>query len=196
MTVAAIAGLGSNLRTGILWLDAHADFNTPDSDASGYLDGQGLSILTGQCWTTHTSSLLGFSPIPEHRVLLIAARAVDEKERPLLDASSINTLSTAESRDTRKRADALRLVGNDVDQIHIHFDADSLDPSIAPANSYAEGGLLVQDVVMLVRELSDIRPVVSATIASWDPSFDKEGQMKESLLCILDELVMASNTPT
>jgi arginase len=54
MTVAVAAGLGPGGRTGVVWLDAHGDLNTPETDASGYLDGQGLAMLTGRCWTAHT----------------------------------------------------------------------------------------------------------------------------------------------
>lgn len=68
-TVGVVAGLGSQKRVGVLWLDAHADFETPDTDASGYLDGQGLAMLTGRCWRGHTQSLQGFVPVTDRRVL-------------------------------------------------------------------------------------------------------------------------------
>lgn len=196
MTVATVAGLGSEARTGVVWIDAHGDFNTPETDSSGYLDGQGLSMLTGRSWMAHTRSMAGFAPVPDHRVLLIAARDLDDEEALLLRASDIGTLDVEECQSATTRGMALARLVSDVDQVHVHFDADALDPEIAPANSYAAaGGLQPREVIALVSELSALRPVVSATIASWDPSFDREGRLGHALSDVIESIALVVSRP-
>ena len=65
-----IAGIGQN-RLGIVWFDAHGDFNTPETTISGFLDGMGLAMATGHCWRSLLRTIPGFSPIPEANVLHI-----------------------------------------------------------------------------------------------------------------------------
>ena len=192
MTVAVTAGLGAGGRTGVVWLDAHGDLNTPETDASGFLDGQGLAMLTGRCWTTHTASLEGFAPVPDHRVLLAGARDLDDPEHVLLSRSQITWLKVSEAQDPELAALALGVFCRDIDRVHMHLDADVLDPGIAPANDYAApGGMAVADVQMLIERVSRLRPVVSVTIASWDPGLDQHSRLSQALLAIADTLAGA-----
>lgn len=62
--LSAACALGPR-TTGVIWFDAHADFNTPETSASGFLDGMSLSILTGHCWPALAERFDGFEPIPE-----------------------------------------------------------------------------------------------------------------------------------
>jgi arginase len=87
MTVAVAAGLGPGGRTGVVWLDAHGDLNTPETDASGHLDGQGLAMLAGRCWAAHTASRRNSPRSPDYCVLLAGALDLDEPERALLSRS-------------------------------------------------------------------------------------------------------------
>ena len=70
--------------TGVIWFDAHADFNTPETSASGFLDGMALSILTGRCWPGLAARFTGFKPIPDGNVVLIGARDFDPAEATAL----------------------------------------------------------------------------------------------------------------
>jgi arginase len=109
----------------------------------------------------------------------------------LLDASDIGTLSVKGCQSSAQRAEALERIVADVDQVHVHFDADALDPEIAPANSYAaSGGLQPHEVIALIHEVSALRPVVSATIASWDPSFDREGRLGAALTDVIEAIAL------
>src|SRR5437867_11698976 len=85
--VGTIAGLQSRSRRvpGVCWFDAHADFNTPETTVSGFLDGMALATLTGRCWQSLTKSVPDFRPIPESQVLLFGTRNVDTLERTALE---------------------------------------------------------------------------------------------------------------
>jgi len=94
MLAALQAGLTTTprLRVGLVWFDAHGDFNTPDIDPWGFRDGQGLAMAVGRCWQALTSTVPGFAPLPEQRVLLVGARALDDAEESALRTSRVTWL--------------------------------------------------------------------------------------------------------
>ena len=69
IAIGAICGCGA-ADTSVAWFDAHGEANTPETTTSGFLDGMGIAILTGQCWRTLASQIPGFRPVPGNRVLL------------------------------------------------------------------------------------------------------------------------------
>jgi len=77
-TVSGVRAATPNDRSdvGVIWLDAHADFNTPETTATGFLDGTALAALAGHCWHTLTASIPGFRPVTDAHVDRIEA-AVD-----------------------------------------------------------------------------------------------------------------------
>jgi arginase len=124
------------VRRGIVWLDAH-DFNTPQTDSSGFLDGQGLSLLVGRAWQAATADVGGFTPIPEERVLLVGARSFGEAEERALAASPIRLLSPADLRDDARMRSALVEFAPNADSLHVHIDLDVHDPSSGIANHWS-----------------------------------------------------------
>jgi arginase len=85
-TVGAIAGAG-NKKLGVIWFDAHGEFNTPETTTSGFLDGMGLAVATGQCWKNLAASIPNFHPLPAERILLIGGRDFDPGEQESLNWS-------------------------------------------------------------------------------------------------------------
>lgn len=189
-TLGAIAGAGTE-RLGILWFDAHGEFNTPETTRSGFLDGMGLAIATGLCWTKLAHSLPGFRPLPGSNILLIGGRDFDDGEQDRLEQSGVtvidhatieqNGLQNALHSGIAKWVDA-------VDEIHIHIDPDALNAKEAPANSYqlaAEGGMSIEQLRESITLITKGRKVTSATIASFEPEYDPQGKT----LHVLFELV-------
>ncbi len=190
-TLGVLAGLQSRSeRVGLVWLDAHADFNTPETTATGFLDGQGLAMVAGRCWNRVTREVVGFTPLPEHDILLIGARDLGDPEQVALVDSEITWLSGARVRVAGTLDAALDALSGTVDVIHIHIDLDVLDPdAVAPANDYAApDGLSARDVEQVVRSVANRAPVVSATLASFDPACDSEGQMYRTALDLIEVL--------
>lgn len=138
-TVGVLAGLARpGLRLGLVWLDAHADFNTPDLDASGFLDGQGLAMAAGRCWQAATSAA-GFRPLGERQILLIGARSLDPAEQAALRRSQVTWLMPAHARRPGAVAAALAALARQADAVHFHVDLDVYDPSIAPSTCTSGG---------------------------------------------------------
>ncbi len=62
--ITAVGTISGCDEANVLWFDAHGEATTPDTTTSGFLDGMGISVLTGQCWKTLASSIPGFEPMP------------------------------------------------------------------------------------------------------------------------------------
>jgi arginase len=183
-------------RVGLVWFDAHGDFNTPDIDPWGFLDGQGLATAVGRCWQALTSTVPGFAPLPEQRVLLVGARALDDAEESALRTSRVTWLPPAPARDRDAVRAGVEQLAADIDVGHVHVDLDVHDPSIAPANSYAEpDGLTAAQVHDAVRQVASQLPIASATLASYDPSYDPAGRMRDTALDLLTLLADLATPP-
>jgi len=170
----AAAALGP--RAGVVWLDAHADFNTPETSPSGFFDGTSLATLVGRCWRGVAGALAGALPVAEERVLLVGARDLDPEERRMLEGSQVGWLSPEALRGDPNRLDrALEALAASASELYVHLDLDVLDPSELRANRYAVGGGLgVDDVVALIASARRRLPIGAGALTAWDPSHDDE----------------------
>ena len=170
--VGVIAGLGA--KTGVLWIDAHGDFNTPQTTMSGFLDGMTLATATGRCWVELARSIEGFSPVPERAVVLLGARDLDPGEGAALARSEIVRLSAEAS--PNEIETVLESLRPTMEKFYVHLDLDALDPSEGRANGYAaRGGFSNAKLQALLAAIAEKLPVAAFTIAGYDPSYDKEG---------------------
>jgi arginase len=74
-------------QCGVVWFDAHGDFNTPETTTSGYFDGMSLAVITGHCYQNYWAQIGNCTPIPESATLLLGVRDLDSAEREHLDLS-------------------------------------------------------------------------------------------------------------
>jgi arginase len=175
---AALSAIGAlNPRTtGVVWFDAHADFNTPDTSASGFLDGMSLAIVTGRCWPALAERFVGFEPVPEANIVLVGARDLDSPEATALSQSAITTIAPAKM-DTFARA--VEALSERVENIYVHLDVDVLDNSEGSANSYAfPGGLSAQALYSALETLERSGRIRVASITSYEPACDRRGTIR------------------
>jgi len=164
--------------TGIVWLDAHGDLNTPETSASGMLDGMALSTVLGRCWTAMAARVDGFVPVPEEHVLLVGARDLDEPEQYYLDRSRILALRPDAARDRHERAWRLDALAGRVKRVYLHVDLDVHDPADGRANTFQPaGGLTADEVRGFVRTIASRIPIAAASITAYDPAVDADGRM-------------------
>jgi len=181
--VGTIAGLGAR-STGVAWFDAHADFNTPETTASGFLDGTAVAIITGRCWTQLAARVPGFEPVPDDRVCLIGTRDIDSLEGGLLDQSGVEVIGPRKLRSDLSRS--LSSIGQRVQKIYVHLDLDVLDASVATVNSYAvSGGLTIEDVEYALAHISGELPVVGLTLSAYDPTVDSDGEAAKAAIRLI-----------
>jgi len=176
--VGAVSGLPVD-PLGIVWFDAHGDFNTPDSTSSGFLDGMGLAIACGQCWTGLARSIPGFRPVPGGNALHLGGSDIEATEAGLMDLCGVRRISTREIHEEGLETlltpalDALRAKVGDV---YILLDLDVLDPVQTPANHFpAKDGLAAGTVKDAIRRIKARFNIRGLGVASYDPAFDPTG---------------------
>jgi arginase len=173
-SVGIVAGLGRGV--GVVWLDAHPDFNTPDGSLSGFADGMGLSVLTGTTWRTLRETVPGYRIVPEENVVLVGIRDIDPGERGRLDGSPIRVVEPEDAVEAIGPAvDALRERAEDV---YLHLDLDVLDVSEGRANEYAAGGgLSAHAVDQVLAAVAGRLTVRGAALTAYDPAADADGRI-------------------
>ena len=174
-----IAGIGSG-RLGVVWFDAHGEFNTPETTRSGFLDGMPLATATGRCWKAISKTIPGFSPVKESNVILIGAVDLDREEERQLLQSEVNVIgSRGATGDSllREIEAVLKKLQHSVTGIYLHIDMDALSIEGGAANHFGvSGGLtpeLIEAVIAMVKRYYKLQ---ACTVASFDPTFDSNGK--------------------
>jgi arginase len=151
---------------GIVWFDAHGDFNTPETTISGALEGMSLAIATGHC---HPELMA--RPVSEENVVLAATRSLDPLEEVFLRASKIELASL----DALPRA--VDLLAARVTTIYLHLDLDVLDPCISPGVNFSEpGGITPDQLCDAVKHVIATGKLGAVTIANFNPDRDRENR--------------------
>jgi arginase len=183
---------------GLIWFDAHSDAETPETSTSGFFDGMGFAVALGECWKPKLDEL-GWPGLDGARASLIGAREISAAAGGLLERRGVSIVSPEAAR-SGSAADALgpalaRMTAAGVKRVHVHVDLDVLDPDlVGPANSYAlPFGLSVKQLMDHIRLILAEFPLASASVASYDPSFDTEGAVSSAGLEIISLLARAND---
>jgi arginase len=170
----ALAGIVGG-RTGVIWFDAHGDFNTPETTVSGTIEGMALAVATGGCHQVIRESAGLAAPISEDRVLLAGTRDLDPGEEDRLKESPVRIAKSAGWTQTNfvREAEKIRAASADV---YLHLDLDAVDPSLSPGVSFqSPGGLTPQQILEAVEVVAGWPELRAATIANYRPDLDPEG---------------------
>jgi arginase len=192
-TVGALASAGPK-QPGVIWFDAHGEFNTPETTTSGFLDGMGLAVATGLCWKNLAASIPHFQPSPAQHILLIGGRDFDAGERERLDQAGAMVVDCAAIEQTgiRNALEApLSKLATAVEEVHLHIDLDALNPKEAPSNGFVsdESGLSVRQLGEAIALIKEKSKIASATIASFDPTYDSEGKTLRAAVEFIKQIV-------
>lgn len=172
----SVAGVRAPGRVGVLWVDAHADFNTPQTSPSKNLHGMPLGALLNQ-EPTNLAAYLTAERLDPKDVVLLGIRSVDAEERRLLIDQGVK-IYTMRDIDEQGIAEVTRQVLNyfsrrQITRLHISFDPDSLDPTIAPGvGTPVPGGLSYREAHLLMEMLSDDKRVGSVDVVEINPILD------------------------
>lgn len=181
VSIGTLTGLAhSGTRRGIIWLDAHGDFNTPRTTPSGNIHGMALAAILGY-GRPELVRLGGKSPkAVEENTVLIGLRDLDGKEAQALARSKM-TVFTMKDIDGRGMksvlSEAIEVAGKGVDEVHLSFDVDVVDPREAPGTGTpVRGGLTYREAHLAMEMLSDSRRVTSAEFVEVNPILDTSNQ--------------------
>jgi arginase len=176
--VAGLAHSGANnrqLRVGMLWLDAHPDFNTPETTRSGSMGGMPVAIATGRALKNLRLDATLVPPLRDEDIVMGGVRLTDPLEQDLLDHSKIQQVSVDDIRRITPAVwSQLDRLNGQVDKLYIHIDMDVLDPrEVSMHGNKVPGGPSSEELALLFEQIFARYPKATAigfaTIPPSDP---------------------------
>lgn len=175
IAIGTIGGVTHSRRTGVIWIDAHGDFNTPATSKSGNIHGMPLATLLGRGHESLVNIGRSGAKLRPEDVVLIGLRDLDREERELIKESGMGYYTMRDidekgiSRVMYQAIDGLGCI----DHLHVSFDADSLDPMVAPGvGTPVKGGLTYREAHLAMEIIADTRRVSSMDIVEINPMLD------------------------
>lgn len=187
-----ILGTQKSLRNiGVIWMDAHGDFNSDNTTTSGNLHGMSLAASTGFGPSPMTVfKLESTSFVNPEKVAVIGARSLDYQESIRLCKSGVKvfTMSDIDMYGIKKVImDAIDIADNNTEGIHLSFDMDVISPSEAPGvGTPVKGGLTYREAHLSAEMISDSNRLCSMEFVEVNPVLDhgnQTGELAVSLIC-------------
>ncbi|GAB4111590.1 MAG: arginase [Roseiflexaceae bacterium] len=177
LSIGSVRGSARNRRLGLIWVDAHGDFNTEQTTPSGNIHGMSLAVLTGR---GHTSLIGERASIAEDDAVLIGVRDLDVQERAMLRASGV-TVFTMHDLDRRGLAavmeEAIRIARRGTEGFHLSLDLDALDPAEAPGvGTPVTGGLSYREAHLAMEMIAESGALRSMDIVEVNPILDQRNR--------------------
>ncbi len=175
---------------GVLWVDAHGDFNTDKTSPSGNIHGMVLAALSGM-GAPRLTSIGGFSPklLPEH-IVILGARSLDQGERDLLHQQGVHvfTMHDIDRHGLPKVAEqALALATAGGVPLYVSFDIDVVDPRDAPGvGTPVPGGMTLRDAHLVMELIAETGALRSLDLVEVNPILDhanQTGELASELIC-------------
>jgi arginase len=171
----AISGLGGE-HTGVLWMDAHPDINTPDTTMSGLIEGMPVAMMLGEAWQGMAYEIAGVTPVAWSSVCFYGVRDLERAEKEMIEEEELPIVEDAES-----AVDIL----DGCDQAYIHLDMDVHDGAQLQVNRYPVPGgpspqTVRKDLTRIAREL----PVAVLSVTGIDPAIGGDA----AVACAIDHI--------
>jgi arginase len=167
----------SNRTIGMLWLDAHADMNTPESSPSGNVHGMPLACCLGM-GPDALARMFGFSPkVNPANVALVGIRDVDQLEGQTVRATGVRVFTMREIDERGMPSvidEAIRIATQGTAGFHLSFDMDFVDPQYAPGvGTPVRGGATYREAHLAMEVISDSGKMVSMEVVEVNPVIDE-----------------------
>ncbi len=179
-SVGALAGLQQSgaQRIGLVWMDAHADFNTPETTLSGMLGGMPAAISAGLCLERVRATSGLRTPINPKDIVMVGLRDVDPLEQQLLDEHEVEQIDV----EPELVKDAVERLAQHVDAIYVHVDWDVLDPNDIPTASLpVPNGPTLDELARVVSAAIQNPKVVMLGYAAFNADKDKDRVVARNL---------------
>lgn len=180
-------------RQGLLWIDAHADYNTPQTSPSGNIHGMPVAAILGE-GPEALIDVCGVNPKAlESNTVILGLRSVDRQEAERLRASDI-TYFTMHDIDLRGIGPVLEesfavLTAGGVDRVHMSFDADAIDPRHAPGTGTpVVGGFTYRESHLMMELVAQADILTSAEFTEVNPILDNQNQTAELIVELIGSL--------
>jgi arginase len=184
-SLGTVAGLGTPDDLGVVWFDAHGDFNTPETTTGGFFDGMALAMLTGSGWAALRTTVERLRPVDEASVVHVGGRDFDPAEEERLDRSHVRRVPPGGQLEAALDALATRVTG-----VYVHVDLDVLDLSEGRANWFAcEGGLTAAEIADAIEAIATRSTILAAALTAYQPDCDAEGRIPGAAALIAGRIV-------
>ncbi|MBP1624632.1 MAG: rocF 2 [Acidobacteria bacterium] len=203
LAAGTVAGTATAMREqkrplALLWIDAHADMNTPESTPSGNVHGMPLSSILGK-GPPELVNVGGFSPkIESNRCAVIGLRNLDEREKDIVRQSGVHAF-TMKDIDRRGLAavmeEALAIICDGEAALHLSFDMDAVDPAVSPGvGTPVRGGLSYREAHLVMEMVADSQRLVALDMVEVNPILDHQNSTAilgcELILSALGEKIL------
>lgn len=192
IAMGSVTGAGRGERVGVIWVDAHADFNTPQSSPSGNIHGMPLAHLCG-IGDPRLVNLGWEGPkVRFEDVVLIGIRSLDPGEVRLLHerGMSVYTMKEIDRLRVPEVAAAVAERFKGFSRVHVSFDADVLDPEVAPGvGTPVAGGLTYREAHLLMELFADAEMVSSLDLVEVNPILDRENRTAKIMVELASSLL-------
>ncbi len=189
----ALASIAKNKNMGIIWIDAHGDYNTFDTTETGNIHGLPLAAITGyekrNLTSFHKGNFYNYS-----NTVIVGGRDIDRLEKENLKNAGIKIFST---KDIHKMGmqnvmkEAFKIAANGTGGIHISYDIDVIDPKIAPGVSVpAKDGINLEEAYTAIDEIRKNKNLIkSLDLVEYNPLLDKEDATKQIAITMVEKFI-------
>ena len=179
-------------KSGLLWLDAHADMNTPESSPSGNIHGMPLACIVG-LGPPELTRLFGYAPkVDPRNAVIVGLRDVDQLEKPHVRESGVRafTMRDIDERGLRSvMEEAIRLASDGAAGFHLSLDMDFVDPQDAPGvGTPVRGGVTYREAHLAMEMICDSGQMLAMEVVEVNPVIDEMNRTADLAV----ELVMSA----
>ena len=191
----ALASAKVHENIGIIWFDAHTDYNTFDTTVTGNIHGLPLAAITGykngELRYFHDGNI-----IQPSKAVVVGARSIDDWEKDNVKYSGITVFTTEDIKEKGVEAvveEAFRIAGEKTKGIHISYDLDLLNPEVAPGVSVPEFDGISEEEAMKINELimKHLDQVVSYDLVEFNPLRDQDRKTEQIAINLLAQIIRA-----
>jgi arginase len=196
VAVGTVSGVSQHFRArnqkiGLIWLDAHADMNTPETSPSGNVHGMPLACIAGM-GPPELTDLFGYHPkVAPRNIVIVGLRDVDTTEKPHVRDSGVRAFTMRDIDERGMRSvikEAIRLATDGTAGFHLSLDMDFVDPQDAPGvGTPVRGGATYREAHLAMEMICDSRHMVSMEVVEVNPVIDEVNRTADLAV----ELVMS-----
>ena len=192
----ALASAKVNIDVGIVWIDAHTDYNTFESTITGNIHGLPLAAITGykcnELRYYHDGKV-----IQPSRTVIVGARSIDDAEKDNLRYAGVTVFSTQDIKEKGIDAimdEAFKIAGYKTKGIHVSYDIDVIDPYTAPGVSIPEYDGISEEEAMKINEylVKHMNDILSFDLVEFNPLRDQDRKTEHIALNILTQIINAA----
>ena len=188
----SLASIKKEESLGIIWIDAHGDYNTFETTRTGNLHGLPLAAVNNNC--SELTNFFDGNFYNHKNTVIVGGRDIDSWETPNLEKDGIKLFTTEDIKSLgvkRVMDEAFKIASNGTNGVHISYDIDVIDPKIAPGVSVpAINGINLDEAMAIVDELINNKDKIkSMDLVEFNPTRDIENKTKNIALDILKKVI-------